>query len=218
MSVFDPTFEDLGDTIPIFPLTGVLLLPGGCLPLNIFEPRYLNMTADALCADRMIGMVQPVEGADLAGNPPVYGTGCAGRIVSFEETEDGRYLITLKGIARFDIAEELGLKDGYRRVAPNWQPYEADLDNDAAEIEGRPGFLKSLKKYFELNQIDANWSAIEDAPGDRLVTSIAMICPFEPSEKQALLEAPTLKERSAILATLIDMAIMSSNGSEIGKQ
>ncbi|MDA0656406.1 MAG: LON peptidase substrate-binding domain-containing protein [Proteobacteria bacterium] len=218
MSVFDPSFEELNETVPIFPLPGVLLLPGGYLPLNIFEPRYITMTNGALAGDRIIGMVQPIECSDPAENPQVYGTGCAGRIVSFEETNDGRYQIKLKGTARFDIIDELEIKDGYRRVRANWQPYAHDLDEDQSVIPDRPKFLTALKKYFGLNHIDANWDAIEDAPCDRLVTSVAMICPFEPSEKQALLQASTLSERIEILATLVDMAIMSCSETKFERQ
>lgn len=215
MSVFDPGFEDLGERLPIFPLPGVLLLPGGFLPLNIFEPRYLNMTSDALGNDRMIGMIQPKPGGDLAGDPPVYETGCAGRIVSFEEADDGRNLITLKGLLRFDITEELAPKDGYRLVAPDWKPYVQDLDDAGGAIPDRNGFLRSLKKYFKLNRMDANWAAIEEAPCERLITSVAMICPFEPSEKQALLEAATVPERIEILTTLVEMAVMGMNNANL---
>ena len=218
MSVFDPTFEDLGTTISIFPLTGVLLLPRGCLPLNIFEPRYLNMASDALKTDRMIGMIQPTDGADTAENPKIYSTGCAGRIVSLEEHDDGRYLIMLKGTARFDIVEELETERGYRRVVPNWEPYAPDLEEPSGAIPDRGKFLSSLRQYFDINSMDANWDAIEGAPCERLVNSIAMICPFEPSEKQALLEAPTLENRIEILAALINMAIMSNNGASNDKQ
>lgn len=218
MSVFDPVFEDLGDTIPIFPLPGVLLLPGGYLPLNIFEPRYLSMASDALGNGRMIGMIQPQPGGDLAGNPPVYNTGCAGRIVSFEETDDGRYLITLKGVARFDIIQELSPNDGYRRIEPDWSSYAHDMDGPGESIPDRDGFLQSLKKYFQLNRMDANWDAIQDAPCERLVTSVAMICPFEPSEKQALLEAATVPERIEVLTTLVDMAVRGTNKANIEPQ
>ena len=218
MSVFDPTFEDLGTTIPIFPLSGVLLLPGGRLPLNIFEPRYLNMAADALEADRVIGMVQPTEEADTSKDPTVYSTGCAGRITSFEETEDGRYLVTLKGTARFNIVEELKTKLDYRRVVPDWTPYATDLEEPEGAIPDRSEFLLSLRKYFDIMSMDANWDAIEEAPCERLVTSIAMICPFEPPEKQALLEAPTLENRVEILAALVNMTILSSNGAINNRQ
>ena len=218
MSVFDPTFEDLGTTIPIFPLSGVLLLPGGRLPLNIFEPRYLNMAADALEADRVIGMVQPTEEADTSKDPTVYSTGCAGRITSFEETEDGRYLVTLKGTARFNIVEELKTKLDYRRVVPDWTPYATDLEEPEGAIPDRSEFLLSLRKYFDIMSMDANWDAIEEAPCERLVTSIAMICPFEPPEKQALLEAPTLENRVEILTALVNMTILSSNGAINNRQ
>ena len=218
MSVFDPGFEDLGDTIPIFPLPGVLLLPGGFLPLNIFEPRYLNMTSDALGGDRMIGMIQPRPCENVVGDHPVYNTGCAGRIVSFEETEDGRYLITLKGVARFNIKQELAPKNGCRLVEPDWSPYSHDLDDNNSDIPDREGFLKSLKKYFAINKIDANWDAIEEAPCERLITSVAMICPFEPPEKQALLEAITVPERIKVLSTLVSMAVMSVGGENFDRQ
>ena len=218
MSVFDPSFEDLGTTIPIFPLSGVLLLPGGRLPLNIFEPRYLNMAADALEADRVIGMVQPTEEADTSKDPTVYSTGCAGRITSFEETEDGRYLVTLKGTARFNIVEELKTKLDYRRVVPDWTPYATDLEEPEGAIPDRSEFLLSLRKYFDIMSMDANWDAIEEAPCERLVTSIAMICPFEPPEKQALLEAPTLENRVEILTALVNMTILSSNGAINNRQ
>ena len=218
MSVFDPGFEDLGDTIPIFPLPGVLLLPSGFLPLNIFEPRYLNMTSDALGGDRMIGMIQPRPCENVVGDQPVYNTGCAGRIVSFEETEDGRYLITLKGIARYDIKRELAPKNGCRLIEPDWSPYSHDLDDSKSDIPDREGFLKSLKKYFAINKIDANWDAIKEAPCERLVTSVAMICPFEPPEKQALLEAITVPERIKVLTTLVSMAVMSVGGENFDRQ
>src|SRR6266581_2253875 len=143
--------------LPIFPLTGVLLLPRGRLPLNIFEPRYLAMTRDALAGERLIGMVQPSEPGGSGPNPPVYPTGCAGRITSFSETEDGRYLITLTGISRFRIGEELPLLDGYRRVVPEWGEFIRDL---AGEDEGgfdRDRLLRGLKGYFQQHQISADW-------------------------------------------------------------
>jgi len=126
MSLFDPLFEDLPAVIPVFPLPEVLLLPGGMLPLNIFEPRYLAMVQAALAADRMIGMIQPLAAEGRAGDPPLYDTGCAGRISRFEETPDGRFLISLKGVCRFDIAEELATQEGYRRVRADWSHYERD--------------------------------------------------------------------------------------------
>jgi uncharacterized protein len=206
-SPFDPSFEALPQTLPIFPLTGALLLPGGRLPLNIFEPRYLAMIESAMSERRMIGMVQPLEGQGDAGEPPVYRTGCAGRITSFSETDDGRYLITLAGIARFDIARELPREDPFRRVVADWQHYRSDLEAEPRDdAVDRPRFLAALKRFLERYEIAADWSAIEGMPAHRLVTTIAMACPFAPSEKQALLEAGNGAERAKLLATLIEMA------------
>ena len=195
--------------LPIFPLTGVLLLPRGRLPLNIFEPRYLAMTRDALAGERMIGMVQPSNPAGSGSNPPVYPTGCAGRITSFAETEDGRFLITLTGTSRFRIREELPLLEGYRRVVPEWREFARDLENEDEAGFDRDRLLRGLRAYFQQHQISADWDAVTAVPGERLVTSIAMICPFEPSEKQALLEAPDLDERARLLTAIVEMAVLN---------
>jgi len=194
--------------LPIFPLTGVLLLPRGRLPLNIFEPRYLAMTRDALAGERLIGMVQPSDPAAAGSNPPVYPTGCAGRITSFSETDDGRYLITLTGISRFRIGEELPLLDGYRRVVPQWGEFTHDLAGEDEASFDRNRLLRGLRGYFQQHQISADWDAVTAVPGERLVTSIAMICPFDPSEKQALLEAPDLEERARLLTAIVEMAAL----------
>ena len=196
---------ELPASLPIFPLTGVLLLPRGRLPLNIFEKRYLAMTEDALKGERFIGMVQPQEGEGDAGEPPVYRTGCAGRMTSFSETDDGRYLITLTGVARFDIARELPQDRLYRRVVPDWQPYAADLEPPSTPIE-RERLLAALKPFFRRHNIAAEWEAVEATPDERLVTSIAMAAPFSPSEKQALLEARDVAERARLLTALVEMA------------
>jgi Lon protease-like protein len=195
--------------IPIFPLTGVLLLPRGRLPLRIFEPRYLAMTRASLAGERLIGMVQPSDPTTSDFNPPVYPIGCAGRITSFAETEDGRFLITLTGICRFRIREELPLLEGYRRVVSDWAEFTRDL-----ESEDEPGFDRErlnhgLKAYFQQHQISADWDAIISVPADRLVTSIAMMCPFEPSEKQALLEASDLDDRARLLTAIVEMAVVN---------
>jgi Lon protease-like protein len=196
----------LPDIIPIFPLPGVLLLPRGRLPLNIFEPRYLAMTRDALAGERLIGMIQPLDPVLREANPPVYPIGCAGRITSFTETEDGRYLITLTGISRFRIRAELPLVEGYRRVVPEWGEFRHDLDSEAEENFDRDRLVKGLRAFFHKHKITADWEAITKTPGERLVTSIAMICPFEPSEKQALLEAPRFAERARLLCAVVEMA------------
>ncbi|MGH6618346.1 MAG: LON peptidase substrate-binding domain-containing protein [Alphaproteobacteria bacterium] len=217
MSAFDPGFDALPPQLPIFPLTGVLLLPRGELPLNIFEPRYLHMTEDALAADRMIGMIQPTEHESSRPNPPVYRTGCAGRIVSFQETEDGRFLLTLKGVCRFDVEKELPLKRGYRPVVADWSRHRDDLTVRGEGID-RGRLLASLKSYFSVHGISADWKAIEASADERLVTCLSMICPFEASEKQALLEAPNLPERSKILTTLVEMSVHAKSPGRAGPQ
>ncbi len=209
----------LPEVLPIFPLTGVLLLPRGRLPLNIFEPRYLAMTRDALGGERLVGMVQPSDPArDGAGemNPPVYPVGCAGRITQFSETDDGRYLITLTGVSRFRIAKELPLLSGYRRVVPDWRPFAHDR-----AAPGEPGFdrerlIRGLRSYFAQRQIAADFEAIEKAPGEYLVTSIAMACPFAPSEKQALLEAADPDARAGLLTALVEMAAIEPTTEDSG--
>lgn len=212
-----PGATALCETLPIFPLAGVLLLPRGRLPLNIFEPRYLAMTRDALGGDRLIGMVQPSDpNQPASGNPPVYPTGCAGRITSFSETDDGRYLITLTGLCRFHIREELPLHSGYRRVVPQWDDFASDLRTPREPAFDRERLLRGLRSYFDKHQIKAEWDAIGSVPGERLVTSIAMVCPFEPSEKQALLEAPGLDERAQLLTAIVEMAIIDGSGESGG--
>jgi len=195
------------ETLPIFPLTGVLLLPRGRLPLNIFEPRYLAMTRDAIEGDHLIGMVQPTDpNQSLAGKPPVYPTGCAGLISSFAETEDGRLLITLTGLSRFRIRDELPLLRGYRRVTPDWTDFARDLAGEEEAAFDRERLLKGLGVYFDRHRIQANSDALNTVRGERLVASIAMLCPFEPSEKQALLEAADLGARARLLTAIVEMA------------
>lgn len=201
--------DDLPDSLPIFPLNGVLLLPGGQLPLNIFEPRYLAMTDAALRDSRLIGMVQPREiPRNLSDDDTVavYETGCAGRITHFEETGDGRYLITLTGVARFKIAEEQPLLGGYRRVKPQWT-YPKDKETaDCLGID-RAHLTHMLEEYFSLQGLNCDWQAIEGAPDNRLITCLAMICPFDAREKQALLEAECCKARAKLFMTLLEMAL-----------
>ncbi len=200
-------------TLPIFPLAGVLLLPRGRLPLNIFEPRYLAMTRDAIAGDRMIGMVQPSDpNQSPIGNPPVYPVGCAGRVTTFSETDDGRYLITLTGVCRFRARDELPLHDGYRRVVPQWSEFADDLDAAAEADFDRERLFRGLKAYFDRHRISADWDAVGSAPGEFLVTSIAMNCPFDPGEKQALLEAPGLDERARLLTAIVEMAALDRAG------
>jgi Lon protease-like protein len=200
--------EHLPASLPIFPLAGVLLLPRGRLPLNIFEPRYLAMIEDALAADRLIGMIQPSAEPAPRESPPLFQTGCAGRIIAFAE-EGTRYLITLLGTCRFNVVEEAMTPRGYRRAVPDWSPYLDDLAETppAAEID-RARLLVGLKIYFKQHGISADWAAIETTPDERLITSLAMICPFGAPEKQSLLQAPDLPARAKILTGLVEAAML----------
>jgi uncharacterized protein len=211
---FDPTFDQLPEIVPIFPLTGVLLLPRGKLPLNVFEPRYLAMTEDALSGNRMIGIIQPSDPLSRASVPPVYPIGCAGRITSFSETDDGRYLITLTGLCRFETVRELPIVRGYRRVDVSWERFAADLDEPGPALFDRVRLVECLRTYFKIQGISANWDAIESTPDERLVTSLAMICPFEPSEKQALLECGSLSERASMMIAIIEMSVLDKRSGD----
>lgn len=208
-SVFTTTFDALPASLPLFPLSGALLLPRARLPLNIFEPRYLAMAQDALGSGRLIGMVQRQgEGEDA----PLYGVGCAGRIVSFSETEDDRLLVVLEGVCRFKLgADSIGPR-GYRRTLPDWTGYQADLATQEEKIPEtmRGHLLEAIKPYFKAHNILANWDTIDEASPERLVSSLAGICPLAINEKQALLEAPNLEARAELLLALIGMATHQS--------
>jgi Lon protease-like protein len=206
--------DDLPGTLPVFPLTGVLLLPRGRLPLNIFEPRYLAMFDDSLRSHRLIGMIQPVND-DNADPPALRSVGCAGRIISFNESEDGRYIITLGGITRFRVGAELAAATPYRQVQPQFEEYADDLtpvrlSHDAID---RPRLLQALRRYLDANKLKADWGGIENAEIEGLVNSLCMISPFGPTEKQALLEAPSLRDRADALTALIEMALADHFGS-----
>jgi len=196
-------------TIPIFPLAGVLLLPGGQLPLNIFEPRYLQMVRDAMAGNRVIGMVQPTDPLTRQPEPPVYSIGCTGRISAFKETDDHRFLITLTGQRRFKIEEELSRTTLYRQVLVTYDDYPGDASTAKADDSAvdRPRLLTGLKPFLQRQGMKADWAAIEAAPTAPLVATLAMVLPFEPSEKQALLEAMTLADRATLMTTLIEMAL-----------
>lgn len=195
---------DLPEEIPVFPLAGALLLPRWQMPLNIFEPRYLNMLDDAMAGERMIGMVQSLGDDKVV--PSLAALGCAGRVTSFSETSDGRYLITLTGIARFKIETELDVRTPYRQVRADWSTFEADLhEPNPAALPDRERLVKTLRNYTERNTITADWSAVEEAPVETLVNALCAGCPFSPMEKQALLEAVTLKDRCETLIALLEM-------------
>ena len=200
--------------LPIFPLSGALLLPRGQLPLNIFEPRYLNMVEDALAGERLIGMVQPIapESDPVSESAELFGVGCMGRITSYSETGDGRNLITLSGACRFRLAEEIEGRHGYRRVRAALDEFAGDLDDDAGSLAERGRLLDAVRAYFNLKGIEVEWAALTSTSDDPLVTALAMVCPFDPSEKQALLESPGLAERAELLTALMEMALRDAEG------
>ncbi len=210
-----PSLQNLPQSLPIFPLAGVMLLPQGRLPLNIFEPRYLAMTEDALAQGRLLGMVQPSAPSINNQPPPIYSVGCVGRIVTFSETDDGRFLLTLVGVCRFRVQEEIATTRGYRRIVPLWEEFAHDLIDEGGEPQlNRPRLLLALRHYFKANSINASWDSIENAPDEQLITSLCMVCPFGANEKQALIEAPTLAARGELLQTLLEMSNLHKNGDE----
>jgi uncharacterized protein len=213
MSVLHPKFGALPLDFPVFPLVGALLLPHGKLPLNIFEPRYLAMVEDALAGKRMLGLIQPDGHQPAVENgPAMFGVGCLGRLSSFSETEDDRFLISVTGLIRFDVKDELPLRRGYRRVSADFSRYESDLERPAAPLPQRAPLISALRTYFTVNGFDANWDAIDGMADDELVVTLAMICPFDPVEKQALLEAVDPRARAATLLMLLEMGAHGDQG------
>lgn len=206
---------DLPDVVPVFPLPGALLLPRARLPLHIFEPRYLAMLDDAMkSVHRLIGMVQPLEGP--SGEQKLHAIGCAGRLTGFSETEDGRYMITLTGISRFRVKGEVSGFTPYRRAEVSWKGFERDLGNAERDPGFKRGpFLKLLARYFEAMGLSTDWDSLKDAEDELLINSLSMLCPFEPEDKQALLEAPSLPTRRETLVTLIEFALRGGSGEEV---
>ena len=195
---------DLPQVIPVFPLEGAILLPRGQLPLNIFEPRYLNMVDDAMAGDRLIGMVQ-TRGGDPE-RPALAPVGCVGKITGFAETPDGRYMITLTGVCRFALGEELPVGSPYRQVRARFAAFEDDLrQHERPPVVDRPRFLKALGRYLDRRGLGIDWDTAGQAPADALVNSLAMGLPFAPAEKQALLEAVTIADRAQALIALLEI-------------
>lgn len=202
----------LPDRIPIFPLPGAILLPGGRLPLNIFEPRYLAMTRDAMKDARMIGMIQPSDPDSAEFEPPIYGTGCLGRIVEFSETGDGRYLIALSGVCRFRVVEELSRDTPYRQVTPDYEPFKDDfVAGDGPQGVERDNLLEVLQLFLEGRGMKADWDAARRASDTVLVNSLSMVLPLTVAEKQALLEAATVADRADTMAALMRMATLEGD-------
>jgi len=202
---------DLPTVIPVFPLDGAVLLPSGALPLQIFEPRYLNMVDDAMAGHRLIGMVQTGPGGDRA-KPGLAKVGCVGRITTYSETGDGKYLITLTGICRFRLSEELSAMTPYRQVRADFSDFQADLEaqDDDLEFERVP-FLAALRRYLDVHGLGVDWDAVSAAPGPALINSLSMALPFDTGEKQALLEAASMEDRRTALSALLEIGAAQSS-------
>lgn len=203
------------DSIAVFPLPGALLFPRASLPLHIFEPRYLAMLDDVLkTSQRLIGMVQPVHGSETEGE--LHSIGCAGRIIAFSETENGRYMIKLTGVSRFRLVEEVVGFAPYRKCKVDWAGFDRDFGSVETDTKlDRPTFLKQLKRYIAAQELKTDWESLSDAGDELLINSLSMLCPFSQEEKQALLEAPCLTARREILVTLLEFALLSGSTDEV---
>ena len=203
---------DLPNTIPVFPISGALLLPRSHLPFHLFEPRYLQMLADVLKTEnRLIGMVQP-----YSKDQRLHRIGCAGRVTAFSETDDGRYMITMAGLSRFRISNEVEGFTPYRRCKVSWQGFERDLGPaEVDETFDRHKFMRALERYFAEENLATDWDSLQEADGELLINSLSMLCPFEPEDKQALLEAPSLTTRRETLTTLIEYTLRGGSAEEI---
>ena len=222
---FDPeSVDQLPQQLPVFPLPGATLLPGTQLPLNIFEPRYLNMVSDALAGARMIGMVQPQEVPSAAAStdlglaqpepslaqPELYGVGCAGRIVSFAESADGRYLITLRGVCRYRIEAELDVQRGYRRVQAGWAEFTSDFERAAIAKLSIDDVRDTLQGYLRERELRVDWDGLAQVPTATGLDFLAMNLPFAVHEKQALLEAVDSEARWQVMLAIAHMGTSSS--------
>lgn len=205
---------DLPETIPLFPLPGALLLPRARLPLQLFEPRYLQMLEDVLkTPQRLIGMVQPHQNPN--GDEQLHAIGCVGRVTQFSETVGNRYMITLAGISRFRILNEVTGFHPYRKAEVSWDGFERDIGlPEADEGFDRPVFMTELKKFFDANDLQTDWDSLKDADVEMLINSLSMLCPFDPEEKQALLEAPSLSTRRETIMTLIQFSLRGGSAEE----
>ena len=205
--------SDLPGVLPMFPLSGARLLPRAPLPLHLFEPRYLAMFDDALkTPHRLIGMVQPNEIPGRSG-PNLHKIGCAGRITQFSETEDGRYMITLGGVSRFRVQSEVEGFTPYRRCRVDWSGFEADFEDEEADPGfNRKAFMGLLERYFEEQNLETDWDTLREAEDELLINSLSMLLNFDPEEKQALLEAPSLTTRRETIVTLLEYALRGGDG------
>ena len=197
--------------VPIFPLSGVLLLPRSPLPLHIFEPRYRAMARDALAGDGYIAMVQPSDSANQAANPAIYTVACLGKIINSEELDDGRYNIILRGHSRLRVVQELPLKDGYRRIEADYSAFRGDRDVPTDSVD-RDAVIAEVERYLERRQLQANWDNLSKANDEAVVNALSIACPFSPQEKQALLEADNLADRADLIVALCQMDARGTDG------
>ena len=209
---FFPKFTDLPAELPIFPLTGAVVLPGVQLPLNIFEPRYLNMVNDAMAADHLIGMIQPVTEPPPKETPEIHRVGCAGRITSYSETNDGRIVMVLTGVCRFEVNNELPPRRGYRRVRPDWGRFAGDYHEEESGLVDRDAFLISLRAYTTLRGVDVPWDDVKDMADADLVNLLCAHLPLDSDDKQALIGTLELRDRAELMRGLMDMSSASSVG------
>lgn len=205
--------KDVPEIVPVFPLPSALLLPRADMPLNIFEPRYVAMVDAAIARDRLIGMIQPDDAAPATVHgPALRSVGCLGRIISFAETGDGRYLITLTGVARFRVLEEVMTNCPFRECRISCEPFGVDFADEQEEID-RTSVLRAFRAYLDAHRLTACWETVNSAPDETLINALAMMAPFGPAEKQALLEAPTLSARADTLIAITELALARTPGS-----
>lgn len=204
------SISDLAETIPVFPLPRAILLPRTQLPLNIFEPRYLALFDDAMKSDRLVGMIQPsaTEAGAQFDHPALHAVGGVGRITQIAESGDGRYLITLSGVCRFRIVDELPMQHLYRRCRVSYTEFAHDLEANAGEDEvDRPSVVDALRTFTKARGLRIDWDEIQRAPTEALINALSMMSPFGPSEKQALLEADDLKSRAETLVAITEFEL-----------
>ncbi|MEO1397796.1 MAG: LON peptidase substrate-binding domain-containing protein, partial [Pseudomonadota bacterium] len=205
------SLSDLPESVPLFPLTGALLLPAGNMPLNVFEPRYLAMIDDSMRTHQMIGMIQPRfdldPPADEAEDPPLCDVGCLGRITAFQESGDGRLMVNLAGVSRFRLMDEQTMKNGYRVAKVAGFAEDLADSQEAARAVDRDGLLETFKAFLEANDMQADWEGVSEASNETLVNTLSMLSPYGPAEKQALLEAPDLKTRAETLVAMTEIAL-----------
>lgn len=205
-SPFFPSFESLPNTIPIFPLAGAIVMPGVQLPLNIFEPRYLNMVQDALANDHIIGMIQPIRDR-YEEEVPLQQVGGAGRITSYSESNDGRIFMVLTGVCRFSVYEEIEERSGYRRVIADWSQFTGDYDEEDVQLKNREGFFEILHRYISARRLEISWDDLGKLTDGALINLLCTHLPFEPEEKQMLIETIGLNERAELMRGLMNLGL-----------